>query len=280
MHDQRQGYISFDEIVAYLHENGGSSPADISESRRRENVVRLQCRALQECHLLVRITHGIYALSERGHRYADGEIELPREDGEIDIEGLRAEQPRTSREPRITDFSEIDAETIKQFNYEFYNNSRDNYGLVNRSSETTERRISNVKDFQLDRIMREFPTDEPLSQQCAHWIRAISGKHFFPDANHRTAMGSLSAILQLNGIDIPPAWPGRHIDRTVLKSKFIRNFIVNVRFDNLWQRDEQYMLWHRHFKAIFHDSAEIQSHRIPTPRLKESLENARRTVQR
>ncbi|EMA42892.1 hypothetical protein C448_10462 [Halococcus morrhuae DSM 1307] len=280
MPDEQQGYVSFDEIIAYLRSNGESSPADISESRRRENVVRLQCRALQECGLVVQVTHGIYTLSERGHRYADDEIELPREDGEIDIEGLRTERPQARRGSRITDFSEIDAETIKRFNYAFYSNSRDRYGLVNCSSETTERRISNVKDFQLDRVMREFPTDEPLSQQCAHWVRAISGKHFFPDANHRTAMGSLAALLQLNGIDIPPAWPGRHIDRTVLKSKFVRNFVVDVRFDNLWRRDEQYILWHRHFTALFHDSKERQSHRISTQRLKESLENARKTVRR
>ncbi|WP_263020631.1 hypothetical protein [Natronobiforma cellulositropha] len=176
---------------------------------------------------------------------------------------------------RIDDFSQIDAETIKQFNYERYMDSEDSYGLVDGSREKTVRRIWNVQDLCLERVMREFPRRDPVVQQCAHWVRTISGKHFFPDANHRTAIGTLRAILELNDVPIPDRWPGEYIDHTILQAKFVRTFVVDVRFDTLWCRDELYHVWHRHFCTLFHDTDTAQQHDIPTPVLGRAFDAAR-----
>lgn len=107
-------------------------------------------------------------------------------------------------------------------------------------------RISKVRNGDIGRIMAEFPVHEPLPNQCAHWVRAIVGLHFFPDANHRTAMATLNVILQLNGIS-PVRWSDRRYKTAIFKSKMIRRFILDVRFDNLWCKDELYLLWHRYF---------------------------------
>ena len=39
---------------------------------------------------------------------------------------------------------------------------------------------------------------------CALELFAVVGKHFFPDANHRTAVAMLITLLQENGIDYEP----------------------------------------------------------------------------
>lgn len=277
MEPEREGCISHREVLEKISSMGYSTPRDISESQYRENVVRVQCRLLAKRGLLHRITHDLYAVSNAGEEHLSIETNTPTIDCDIGTGELQRDDRRNDDYGSVTDFSEIDAETIKRFNYERLKDERDDYGLVNGSHGKTEKRIWNVQDLELHRVMNEFPTSEPLVQQCAHWVRAISGKHFFPDANHRTAMASLNAVLRLNGISVPDAWPGNEIGRTVLKSKFIRNFIVDIRFDNLWERDEHYWLWHRHFRNLFYETAEIQHYHVSTGRLRRALENARRT---
>jgi len=270
-----RGILDYEEILSSLRENSPAAPKDISQSRYRENVIRSRCRDLCECRLVERVTHDVFSISERGVRYLDGDIDLPKRDGDINVDKLRDSPQWRSETNRITDLGGVDAETIKQFNYERYRDPEETYGLVDASREKTIRRIWNVQDADLRRIMREFPRHEPVVQQCAHWVRAISGKHFFPDANHRTAIGSLKALLRLNGIQ-PPCWPGKHLDRVVLKAKFVRNFVIDVRFDNLWRRDELYRLWHRHFKSVFYDLETTKHYRLSTANLGRVLDAARR----
>lgn len=274
MSGESEPFITYKGVLEWLQGQSPAAPRDISESFRRENVIRYQCRELCECGLAECVTHDVYAITERGIQYLTADLELPEKDGDLDVDELR-EQPRWQEEARrITDFSGIDAETIKQFNFERYQDPEDKYGLVQESREKTVQRIWNVADCDLNRVMREFPRNEPVVQQCAHWVRAMTGKHFFPDANHRTAMGSLRAILELNQIT-PPRWPGRELDRMILKAKFIRNFVVDVRFDNLWQKDELYHLWHRHFRNLFYDLENTKHHERSTAHLRRALDAAR-----
>jgi hypothetical protein len=217
MTEHRDGFITYIDILESLDATRPLSPRDICESRRRENVVRVQCRMLVECDLVERVTHELYSLSDRSVSFLDGDLELPIEDNDIDVEQVRQSLLWSDSQEKISDLNKIDAETIKQFNYERYLDVHDDYGLIDQSHEKTKRRIWNVKDFELRRVIDEFPICEPLVQQCGHWVRAICGKHFFPDANHRTAMASLNALIRLNGIQVPQQWPGRDIGRTVLK---------------------------------------------------------------
>lgn len=179
MTDEEDGFLTYTEILELLNTTGPLSPKDVCESRRRENVVRVQCRILVECNLVERVTHELFLLSDRGVSFLDGDLELPMKNDDIDIKQVKQSLLWTDAQEQISDFSEMDAETIKQFNYERYLDDCDNYGLVEQSRQKTKRRIWNVKDFELDRVMDEFPIHEPLVQQCGHWVRAICGKHFF-----------------------------------------------------------------------------------------------------
>ncbi|WP_132058115.1 hypothetical protein [Halorussus amylolyticus] len=276
MDSPEQAFLTDTELLEWLSNCEPAAPRDIAESRRRENVIRLQCRQLRDCGLLQQVTHDVYELTQRGRKHVGGELDLPETDGDLPVELSRI-APRWQRDDdRITDVDGIDAETIIAFNFERYEDEVDQYGLVQNSRRITKRRIGNVSERDVDRVLREFPRQEPLVQQCAHWVRAISGLHFFPDANHRTAMGSLRALLYLNDISAPDEWPGHEINRTILKAKFIRNFVVDVRFDTLWEKDELYHLWHRHFRNLFFDLEPTSVHKHSTTRLGNALDAARK----
>ena len=274
MDSQDGAFLSHKEILQWLFGGGPAAPRDIAENRRRENVIRIQCRTLHECDLLDRITHDVYVLSERGKNYVEGELELPESDGDLAVDSLKRRPQWKDDGRQITDVSGIDAETIIAFNFDRY--EHDHYGLIRGSHVDTKQRINNVSEGDLDRVLREFPTNEPVVQQCAHWVRALSGLHFFPDANHRTAMGSLRALLYFNQITPPDEWPGTELDRTIIKAKFIRNFVVDVRFNNLWEKDELYQLWHRHFRNLFLDVESARHQTVPTERLGRALDAARK----
>lgn len=274
MTSREDGVVSYRTIIEWLSERGPASPRDIAESRRRESVIRVKCRTLRECGLLERITRDVFVLSERGRRYLADDVALPEECGDVAVDELRSDSTRTDVPGRITDVSSVDAETIIAFNFDRYEN--DHYGLVRESRSDTKRRIGNVSESDLDRVIRELPRNEPVVQQCAHWVRAISGLHFFPDANHRTAIGGLRALLYFNDVALPENWPGRELRRTVLKAKFVRNFVVDVRFDNLWTKDELYQLWHRHFRNLFLNVEDMTHHARSTERLGRALDAARK----
>lgn len=46
-------------------------------------------------------------------------------------------------------------------------------------------------------MIEKFPTDRPLPEQCALWMHAVIGKHFFDDANHPTAVALLRKLLRV-----------------------------------------------------------------------------------
>lgn len=151
--------------------------------------------------------------------------------------------------PRITDFSALSPENIKYRNTEFLQDPDHPYelGWGLRESELR-RKAWNTRNGDLRRVMREFPIEEPLREQCAHWMHAIIGKHFFPDANHRTAAATLRRLLRTNGID-HQEWSFKRIEVAREESHDIRREIEaqddmkGIRMDTLYRKDALYDVW-------------------------------------
>lgn len=264
---ETQKYISAIELLEFVAERGAATPKSISESRRRENVVRLQCQRLVKYGLLRKIAHESYEVTEWGKTLLS--------EGKLADEISEAKIPQHLPNERITDFNGLDPEVIKRVNQEeFFEDPHNDYGLVNNSPTKTKRRIQNIKKSRLNRVMREFPTNIPVAEQCAHWLRAIVGIHFFPDANHRTAMATLSFLLDVNNIQYPEL-PGDGVERAVLKSKLIRTLLVDVRFDNLWEKDELFVHWNRYFQNHLYDVEYEIDKTYSESELKEILDTAR-----
>lgn len=109
------------------------------------------------------------------------------------------------------------------------------------------RRIWNARNHNLRRVMREFPHDQPLREQCALWIHALAGKHFFPDANHRTAVATLRNLLAANGIEYH-SWSVSHLEKSRDRSHEVRKDIADVRMDSLYRRDRLFEVWYEFFE--------------------------------
>ncbi|XGI82929.1 hypothetical protein ACEU6E_06490 [Halorutilales archaeon Cl-col2-1] len=107
----------------------------------------------------------------------------------------------------------------------------------------------------LSRIIDDFPTDEPLVVQSALWMHAIAGVHFFPDANHRTAMKTLRAMMDDNGTE--PFKPFGDFERrtyTALDaSKKVRRNL-NIDMGNYYEKDDLYEVWRRYFDDVLYPS--------------------------
>lgn len=245
-----QAYITDQEIIRWLHDSDTATPQDIAENRRRENVVRLQCRMMMmKAGLLSQVAHDTFEISDKGELYVRDGVSYPSNDGQLNYGEIL-----DCTDWRLSNFSDLDSQDIKIINEEFFDDRNRDYRYVDESPSLTLQRIRNVKGYKLDRIIEEFPRTEPLPQQCAHWMRAFAGLHMFPDANHRTGMAALYGLLNSNGLAPPLSeWPDDCIDRAVLQSKIIRGLHSNVRFNTLWVRDELYASWHRYFRNFLCD---------------------------
>jgi prophage maintenance system killer protein len=152
-------------------------------------------------------------------------------------------------QPRITDLSSLDPENFKFRNTDFLTGDTHYDMLPHQSREELRRQIWNVRNGDLRRVLDEFPTDEPLADQCALWMHAVVGKHFFPDANHRTAMALLRRLLRENNINAGD-WPIERIEQAREESHEVRQEIPSVRLDTLYERDELYEVWKRFFDDV------------------------------
>jgi len=152
-------------------------------------------------------------------------------------------------EPRIADLSSITAENFKFRNTKFLTGDAEYDMLQYQSRRELRHRIWNVRNGDLRRIIREFPTDDPLYDQCAGWMHAVAGRHFFPDANHRTALALLRKLLRDNGI-VPGRWPADVSEEAVIRSHRVRREIENVRLDALYKRDQLFLVWVIYFKTV------------------------------
>ena len=264
-------YISDKKILENFQDK--TTPHQLAQDRYRENVIRLQLRDLNKITAVRQLGHETYELTQKGHQMLDNWGDTPSSDGLIEIQKLDAEN--SSDYQNINDFSDIDGETIKQINFEFAEDSDNIYGWIRGSPDDTRRKINNVAETDLHRIIREFPTNEPLSDQCAHWVRAFVGIHFFPDANHRTATNTIEYLVEQNNFSAENIIR-QSINRTVLHSKFARTLHTDVRFNTLWEKDELFHIWHRYFTQVFHQSLERRNpHKPPTKKLDSCLDHTR-----
>lgn len=159
--------------------------------------------------------------------------------------------------PRITDVSCLEPENFKFRNTEFLKAASQPYETGQGRPETELRRwIWNVRNGDIRRVLDEFPTDQPIREQCALWMHAVVGKHFFPDANHRTSVALLRTLLRENQIAYT-RWSVGRLREARKESHTVRAEIEPVRLDTLWRRDQLYDVWLR----FFEDELWVQSSR-------------------
>lgn len=154
---------------------------------------------------------------------------------------------------RIDDLSEIDAENFKFRNTKFLISDDLHYDVAEHESRQQLRHdIWAVRNGDLRRVLRQFPRDSPLRVQCALWMHALAGKHFFPDANHRTAIALLRDLLWANGVR-PGKWSPERTRRARDESHEVRARIDPVRLDTLYRRDSLFLVWWRYFVDVLRE---------------------------
>lgn len=159
---------------------------------------------------------------------------------------------------RITDLSGIDAENFKERNRNFL--LADDQPYEKRGHENRDELnhgISVVRNGDIRRVLDDFPRDYPLISQCAFWMHAVVGKHFFPDANHRTAIALLRELLTENGVQ-PGRWDPTLTAQVRDESHKVRNEIEPVRLDTLYEIDKLYYVWYRYFLLLLRDPQPLE----------------------
>lgn len=152
--------------------------------------------------------------------------------------------------PRITDLSSIEAENFKFRNTEFLKSDQHHYDNPNDESFLEQRQdIWRVRNGDLRCVLDRLPTDRPLAEQCALWMHAVVGKHFFDDANHRTAIALLRKLLRDNGVD-PGEWSTERVEQARDESHEIRKEIPPIRLDTLYKKDKLYDVWYQFFTDV------------------------------
>lgn len=145
--------------------------------------------------------------------------------------------------PRIIDLSVLEPEDFKYRNEQFLTDEAQPYETgMDKPQQELREEIWRVRNGDIQRVLDRFPTDKPLREQCALWMHAVVGKHFFPDANHRTAMALLRELLQENRIDYE-RWSVERLRTARKESHEIRRKIEPVHLDTLYRRDPLYEVW-------------------------------------
>ena len=155
--------------------------------------------------------------------------------------------------PRIRELSVLEPENFKYRNTQFLKDDSQPYDTgKGKPDDALRRQIWNVRNGDIRRVLSDFPTDEPLREQCALWMHAVVGKHFFPDANHRTAVALLRKLLDANDIEYRP-WSINRLQEARANSHRVRRETEPIRLDTLYRRDELYDLW----LVFFEDELEV-----------------------
>ena len=154
--------------------------------------------------------------------------------------------PPAADEPRITDLSMLNAEDFKLRNTKFLRGQTEYEQTGNKSFESLRHQIWVTRNGDLRRVFYQFPIDAPLTEQCAGWMHAVVGKHFFPDANHRTAVALLRELLGGNDITYEP-WSIDRLREARRESHIVRGEIDPIRLDTLYQKDKLYDVWYQFF---------------------------------
>jgi prophage maintenance system killer protein len=82
----------------------------------------------------------------------------------------------------------------------------------------------------------------PLVFEIPLWFHAVAGNHFFPDANHRTAVSTLLELLSQNDLEESVEWPTEQLVETIKESKRIRQ-TVTIDLGSLYERTRLYDHW-------------------------------------
>jgi hypothetical protein len=148
---------------------------------------------------------------------------------------------------RITDVSGISPGDIRSVNLELLKRDDSPYDIPpGRTKLAVRKRVRRVPDGDLQRLFEEFPIEQPLRNQCALWFHAVAGNHFFPDANHRTAVTTLREILTQNALDEYVTWSTEPLVDAIKESKRIRQ-AVTIDLGSLYQRTRLYKHWYQFF---------------------------------
>jgi prophage maintenance system killer protein len=151
---------------------------------------------------------------------------------------------------RITDVSGISPGDIRTVNLEFLNRDESPYDIPpGRTTLGVRKDVRRVEDGDLQRLFDEFPFEQPLQDQCALWFHAVAGNHFFPDANHRTAVSTLRELLSQNDLEESVEWPTEQLVETIKESKRIRQ-TVTIDLGSLYERTRLYDHWHQFFRQV------------------------------
>lgn len=152
-------------------------------------------------------------------------------------------------QPRITDISAIRAEDFKLQNTVFLEGDAEYQQTDHDLFDDLRHQIWGTRNGDLRRVLYDFPLNAPLHEQCAGWMHAVAGKHYFPDANHRTALALLRTLLHEN--DLPPGrWQTELSRQTVIRSHVVRQEIKSVRLNTLYRRDKLFLVWLLYFKTV------------------------------
>ena len=105
------------------------------------------------------------------------------------------------------------------------------------------------------KLIDEFPKEEPLVDQAALWVQAVTAFHFFEDRNHRTAFLTLEEILDENGFEMDPhPMDDDMVQRTMealKQSKSARDMnTLGRQGENMYEKDEIYRVWCDFFNDI------------------------------
>jgi prophage maintenance system killer protein len=154
----------------------------------------------------------------------------------------------------LTDFSNIGAEDIKDEN-RFYLEDPEQVYDTRLPNSLVKQRISSTRNGDLRDVMRRVPQEDvTVVEQCSYWIQGFISKHFFPDANHRTAFNTLSVLLNHNDLR-PSGFFEYAIEDTVSISKTARKRIDPVSVDEN-KKDTLYAVWHWHFEKVFNNETQ------------------------
>lgn len=154
---------------------------------------------------------------------------------------------------RITEVN-LNVDDVIRTNMEFFRDDDAEYEDAHAYTHLDTRRrikLGRGKRKDLSRVIEEFPTEGALASQSALWMRAMVGLHFFPDANHRTAMATLRGMMKDNGIE--PFRPFREVEEATVEvlgaSKELRRE-VEVDMSNYYEKDRLYEVWLEYFEKV------------------------------
>ena len=158
-------------------------------------------------------------------------------------------------EPRITEVT-IDVDDVIQTNMRFFKDDAYEYEDAHAFTHLETRRsikLDESKRHDLERIIENFPADEPLVSQSALWMHAIVGVHFFPDANHRTAMATIRKMMEDNDIGMPGEGLLTDLNE---RTEAARNASkeerrkLDIDMGNYYEKDSLYKVWMWYFEDV------------------------------